>query len=1042
MRPRLITKYVQTLIFCFALVSISLLYPCTTFGQTGRLPQLSYYQNFNDFVLADYKDAGRAFTRGGSTAFRVGQRRYLDSICYWAMAGECYYHLGEYKLALGMYEQSLQLYISYQLENWQARITLPPTIQDNNNAYQQARITWGTPTRKARFARMPDSFSVLFGRLDAERVLEQGGMVENAEKKRVDITEIMRCTSLCIHRRRQILGPTAKYDPFTQQLIAGLRARGSGDGSVLGSFNGILLGSAYATNEEWEKAAKMLNASLQFRGGMDHPLTAVGLLELANVAVKTENYGAAGQLALQASFSAAVYNQFDLVEESLSLGTTIHLLSSKTPYPPLVNAIKWAASNRARLMQASLIVRLAECLSEGGQASESDAVLRQAKTPISSRNSLGNCVVSARLKYVAALNNFLNRDYNNGLSNLNAALKHFQTGSRWLFQLGMANSLVADARINQRQADLLYGVLLRDPNEMDWKMDPMEAMAFLATPHVLSLETWFDIVTDRKDYARAIEIADLVRRHRFFASLPLGGRQMSFRWMLHAPDEALAPEAIAQRQKFLASNREYADFLAKGNLMRDELRALPLQPAAGSEELHEKTKLLKRLSANTNLSEGYLASYALRREPAEMVFPPSSSLVLLKKQLEPKQVVLATLQTANGVYAFMIQADAIKFVGKFDPRKMTRAVAQLMKTLKASEIAFDVKELAETDWKEAAEELKKVLFGAVDDSNWANFDELIVIPDGVLWYAPLEALPITVGDEEKFLGEAVHVRYSPTLFLAVGEQRPWKELKNAAVITSRFSARGDNELTIAEFDELVKEVPEAVAFEKQIKTPTNLVASVFDQMVVWSEIKSPKGKPFLLNPTQIDQSNVGATVFDWMSLPWHGPENVIMPGFHSDGGQGLRAKQNGNDLFYTSLGLMASGSRSLLISRWATGGKTSLNLTREYSSRLPKMSAKEALRESQTIVREADLQFDLEPRLRSKKTDPVQKAEHPYFWAAHMLIEVPTGEMPDAIKIKREAEAKKKAEEEEQQVEEEEKEKPPGLFANPEGKKGQAGDGN
>ena len=101
---------------------------------------------------------------------------------------------------------------------------------------------------------------------------------------------------------------------------------------------------------------------------------------------------------------------------------------------------------------------------------------------------------------------------------------------------------------------------------------------------------------------------------------------------------------------------------------------------------------------------------------------------------------------------------------------------------------------------------------------------------------------------------------------------------------------------------------------------------------------------------------------------------------------------------------MASGTRSVLISRWATGGKSSLALTHEYAANLRRLGDRAALRKSQEVTRALDLDYDKEPRVRAKKTDPIHKADHPYFWASHMLVGIPTVPMPDDMKAKLDAE--------------------------------------
>ena len=978
------------LIFVLVLIAAGWIPAAQSLAQGGgRLPRIQLYNQaiFDRYYRADYSDAARFFNRGANGAYKRGLRRHLDSICYWTMMGECNYHMGNYAQAVTMYEQALTLYLSYQAENWQVRLQLPATIQANNNALNQARILWGVPQRRSTYANMPGSFNMMFGRIDAARAFQEGGAYDPAEIFSVDIVEIMRCTALCLHRRRTIKGPLARLDPFTSQLVTGLSVPGAGNGTVMGAMNGVLLGIAQASTEDWSTATKTLKASLELNR-MEHPLTPVALLELAQIGFANQNYAVASQIALEASYSAAVFNQFDLAEEALGLGTTIHLMNNKTPYPPLENAIKWASAKDARMMQASLIVKLAECFAEAGDPVSAAKVLRESGRVISKRNSLGKAVVSARVKYVSALISFLKGDFKSGKLELAAALDHFQTGSLWLYRLALADQL-AKAGNNQRQADLLYSTLLRDPTETDWRVDPMESIAFLASPHVGTMERWFDIVVDRKDHRRSLEIAELVRRHRFFASLPMGGRLMALRWVMHAPDEALTQKALGQRQEFLNRNPAYTRLINEEKQIRTALLLLPVRPESQSPEEREQLKLMKELAKVSETQEAMLASFALRREPAEMAFPPQSSVSEFQGRIEKDQLALVTLATASGYHIFLMSTDAIQYVGLSRGRDVLRGVADLLKEMGLMEVALDLKIIQDEQWKVAARELKEQLFAGASDDNWKNFTELVVVPDGVLWYLPFEVLPVGEGDEEKFLSEIVNVRYSPTLFLGFHAQRPARETKRSAVVTLRMHSRGEAELSNLEFDELKKALPDVAKFDASVRIPTNYLASVIDQLVVWSEIGDSKNLPLAMLPMQNDKERIGSTLDAWMTLPWSGPEHVVMPGFHSDGGAGLRGKLNGNDLFLTSLGLMASGTRTALISRWATGGQTALELTRQYAEQLPQAGVAQAIRNSRQKTRELDLDYENEPRLRTKKSDPVLKAEHPFFWAAHMLFSIP-----------------------------------------------------
>ncbi len=957
-------------------------------AQSSQLPQTGYYLGARTYYDADYKDAERYFSRGARTTFKFGTRKFLDSVCYWTMIGECYYHMGNYAQAVEMYEQSLQLYLTYQQESWQGRIQLPPTIQASNTAVTRSQINWATPSRTGLIANVPDTYQVLFGRLDADRVLQQGGVVQNAEMKQVDLNEIFRCLALCLHRRRVIKGPTAKLDPLSSQLVSGLGTAPIANGTIIGAYNGVLLGIAQATMEDHSAATRTLKSALQFGNRMDHPLTPVALLELAQLGVATDNHAVASQLALEAAFSAGVFNQFDLVAEALTLGADLHLRTSRTVYPPLVNAIGWAQRKDARLLQASMIVKLAECHAEAGDTVASINILRQTGNVIDRRSTLGAAVISARLKYVTALNQFGSADFDDGMQTLAAALKHFQTGSFWLYRLGLADTLVASNKINARQADQLYQLLLKDPQPADWELDPMEAIAFLATPHVGAMERWFEIVVARRDYRRALEIGEMIRRHRFFSTLPLGGRLMAFRWVMQAPDEALTDNAQKQRTSFLNRNAAYRTLMVRSKQMLDEVNALPLQPDAESDEARNQARLIKQLAEVSILEEAVLASNALGREPSDLVFPPSYPIKQIQTAIAPNQFALVSLATDSGYHLFLVGRGSVVYNQFVPTRNMIRAVGRWLKELGVTENVIEPEFLAEEDWKVTARGLANQFFPDTSGSDWDQFAELVVVPDGALWYVPFEALLVGEEDDEKLLSQRVNIRYSPTLGLAFGAQRPVREIEKTAVVLGRIHARVDDELVNTQFEELTNKLPEAKQLDR-VAQSSNVLGATLDQLMVWSAIKPVRGSFYQFAPMQLGTERQEGTLSAWMQLPWVGPEHIILPAYHAEG-LSLRGRP-GTEMFLTTMGMMASGTRSILISRWNTGGKTALQLSGQYLEKMKPDGINKAIFDARQAIRESDLDVANEPRMKVDSDAPELKAEHPFFWASHMLLAIPDG---------------------------------------------------
>ena len=878
---------------------------------SSTLPNASYFLGFPRFYEGEYLDAERFFR--GNRGLRFGDSRYVDSVCYWTMQAECFYHMGNYAEAIELYERALRLYLNHQNTSWQSDI-IPASIQfqRDTSAISRARITWGSSKRIKGVANVADSFQVRFNLGFGVAGVQDGNALlrQREENRVVNVTEIMRCVSLCLHRRRFIKGPTTKIDPLTSRLVAGLK-NGVAKGSVLGCYNGICLGIAYASQEEWAKASSTIKQSLELPGGLDHPLTPVGLLELAYIGLSIEKDPEAAELALEASYSAAIFDQYDLVAEALSLGTMLHLKRNRSAYLPLRNSIAWARQNDAALLEATSIVRLAECLSEAGELNLSQQTLNQSSRVINSRNDLPRAVIGARAKYVTALNLFLAADFSGGSKVLNAAMSHFNKGSLWVYRLQLANILAAGGA-TARQIDQLYNTLLHDPTELDWQLDPFEAITFLATPHVASMERWFDTAVARRDMRQAFKIAELTRRHRFFAALPMGGRLMAFRWLLHAPDSALSQSALKQRTNFLARNPNYKASIEQVAELTKKLKEIPLDVEPKSEDDIQRTKLMKELAQLSATQETILASNSLRREPADMVFPPSYTETQIRYTMRPDQMALVTMATSSGYHIFMLNQKSLQYVNFIKTRVMHREISRWLKDLGGNQASVDIKQVTSQDWHKNSKVIADELFSKILTDQWSGVKEIIIVPDGALWYLPFEALLVGPEEDKMLLSEKVNIRYCPTASLAFGGQRPVQDLSNLLVLTGNLSPKTDAELATAEYEKLLDPLPEAQEW-KSVRQPSSLWGAQIDQLLAWTFIRSAKSGPLQTAPLSTEQQKLDdGSLHAWMKLPWGAPQHMILPGYQSPG-IGIRGNNIGNDLFLTTMGLMAAGSRTCLL---------------------------------------------------------------------------------------------------------------------------------
>src|SRR5262245_36198521 len=63
-------------------------------SMTRSVPPPSYFGTFRAFNEGEYKDALKGFQAEGRGGIKTSTSRWIDSICYHAMSGECYYHMG------------------------------------------------------------------------------------------------------------------------------------------------------------------------------------------------------------------------------------------------------------------------------------------------------------------------------------------------------------------------------------------------------------------------------------------------------------------------------------------------------------------------------------------------------------------------------------------------------------------------------------------------------------------------------------------------------------------------------------------------------------------------------------------------------------------------------------------------------------------------------------------------------------------------------------------------------------------------------------
>lgn len=984
MQPRMIRIGRWGLVLAAALLAAP-----AAWGQVGSrsVPHPEYFTPFPDYFEGNFASAAAGFKEGAKSAVKSVDARWVDSICYYTMLGECYQQMGKHADALREYTAALKLFLVHR--DWLLSIDFSTNTVEPEQSLRP--IPWGVSKRTARIGHFPEKFQ-FFQAGNVAQAVQKGGVAVPTQLTPLYVTEIVRCTVTAIRRRAEIMGPACEHDPLTGQVLEACLRRPAPPNHWSQCWAELQLGCAYVAAGKKTQAVSELTQSLVAGGTYDHPLTCIGLLELGKLAFEKGDMDLAGNLFLESSYSAGIFERYDIFEESLRWASQAWLVGGKKGVlTPLAPAVAWAKKKGARAALVSLLVCAAEQAGVQGDPASAMALLNQARGGIN-RTEMQQGEIGARLNFETARANFQSGNLKAGETALALAVAWYRGGSKRLFQIGLADALAVSGQITERTADVLYSDTLREPLPADWVLDPNETIAVIANPHPLPYEHWLEVALARKEEDKALTITEMIRRHRFYASLPLGGRLLALRWVLEAPKEAISEKALLQRQDLLVKYPKYAEVSQKAAELRQALEAEPLtagdDPAA--KPINEKRQELAKL---TTLLEVLLRDIALRREPAEFAFPPLIEGIDYKTLLKPGQLLLSFLATTNKVHAFAFSHERYGHWLIESPTKLKGDLVELYKGWGQHDKLqpVNLEDLKHDKWKAAGERLVKVLTNNMKGQDWEKYSEVIIVPDRLLWYVPFEALP--VGAEGEPLLSQLKVRYAPTVALSLPDRRPRARVARTAVVAGKLNARDSEQVAKEAVEELRVAIPDATTVPTPLPIVSSQLAKMIDRLIVWADIEDSEKLPYDVAPLQIDRGKPGSTLADWTALPWGGPEEITWPAFHTPCESAFKkGNTSGDEMFLMVCGLLATGTRTALISRWRVGGQSTMQLLREYHQELPHDSAANAWRRAVKLLQSAAFDAAREPRIKASGGAEGLTLEHPFFWSGYMLVD--TGSDP------------------------------------------------
>jgi hypothetical protein len=865
---------------------------------------------------------------------------------------------------------------------------------------------WGRSERGFVLGQFARTEQVLMGDVNAGRAFQQGGVARLPMYWRVNVIEIMRMTALAIRRRNELLGPLAAHDPLLREISTTLvRGNLAPANHWSSAWIDLLRGLAQEGLGKLDEADMLLGRSLVVAGQFDHPLTCVALLEQGRIAMIRGDTGKAGQLLAEAGYSAFYFENWDVLTESALVGWINYTTSGGVGvYPPLAPIAAWAQANRLQHVATKLRLAQAESLFFAGQIDAGAAILEDSGRRM---GEMRGGLPGIHHLFLQAVLQFMRGQVEAGGGLLAQALRAQAGVSPRDFQIVRLNEMYDSGAVSPRTAVTLYEDVLVDPTPADWALSPLDVMAVLATNNAAAFDRWFVAALERKDAALAFSIAEQAKRRRFLASRPFGGRLLALSTILEAPMEDLPQAAVLQRQQLHSNFPGYLALAQAGQKLESQLRTGPVI-AADQKDSKTLGAQYKAWEKNVEQRQQLVAQMAVRRVPSELVFPPRRSAQEIQAALGEGEALVVFHTAADNLHGFLVTRTDAHLWQLPDVRQLRAGVSQFLQALGnfGSNRQISLAELVGNKWRSAAAENYAAVF-----SN-ARFDAaktagLMIVPDDVLWYLPFEALVAGKGANEPLLADRMPIRYGPTAALAVANPLPLRRVQHTGIVGNEFKLTSDDEERKAVVESLASVVSGPVLLPSVLPEPDYLVGPLLDELVVLDDA-GLSGDAASWSPLPRSRGSSDSPD-SWFELPYGGPEQIVLAGFTTDAEQGLKGSRRtakrgapGEEVFQTLCGLMGSGARTILLARWRTGGRTNLDLVREYAQELPNIPADEAWQRACWLAREAQLDASREPRLkRSDEATKMPTAEHPFFWAGYMLVDtgprpIPEGQPPAA----------------------------------------------
>lgn len=933
----------------------------------GQYPSPQYYVGLKAYRAGDLESALDIFEQALRSGRRDIRGRWIDSIPALAMLAECHWQLGNLVTAKEHVDHAFQ--IAIRNRGWLGRIDWQSTLQAG--VARPTRQGLWPEAATVRLVPVADKIMFQSGQRLTEQTLRAGGEIEELNVRMMDMVEIMRGLAVASHRRRVILGPLSEEERLASELLAATKFPAGLQIPIARSLIGSLRATGYEAILDEQRVLEEAAENAMF-GGAAHPLSAITTLSQAYAMAGSPQAQATVPLALSLAHVSAALGQEEFIGEALQL-------AAGCAAPAQAGMVRQTASMIAAAMQRQSRLATLHCLIAGADASvtagDTDTaigMLNQAQA-LSGRRDVVQPRLDAYAAYVrarvaAGRGVSIGVTQSTELDEALAMMDSFTMNNRIrrqalvsmprVFQLSLIQRAIGTANGNAT-SDALLRVYCEEPPVSLWRRDAVDALTGMTLDRSVAHLARVNLAESSGYAERTLTAIDLMLAARFTQQLPLGGRIAQLRAIARGEESLLGKAVIDFRNQAPASVKELrAAVVAMANPELPQIEALEAKACVA----------------------------ALSRVTVPQVVPPRLDDKLPIAKLPARTGLLTFTYVGKKLIATLSHQGKSEMWNIAAPARINVAVMKVIRQFGAGKTRGN--RLPENaSWKEDAVKLRQQLLPEDALITADEFDHLIIVPDGPLWYLPFEVLPLAEPDSS-LIGDKIEVRYAPTPGLALSPAALPSQQRNLGLAADLFFAPRDADLNESIIETIVDVVNDCVRLPADDERPTGLLGDSVAHLVVAAARTPDMKSPFLTTLAPYDRNDPYGTLAAWMRFPARVPKTVVLFGYRTAASAGQLG--NGEELFLPLMALHSAGVRSVMLSRWPVGGESSAIALREFLQELPFIGMNEAWSRARMVLRRSELDPAGEPLLmKAEYSREGLTGDEPLFWSGYLVSSPP-----------------------------------------------------